>query len=92
MKDDAIKRMTVWAVLAALVTGGSGYIASDPDLLFAIPDQRYVKIVDQNLKYQWDIEDELAEIQKKIERGTATTDDLIRKGVLLDRLRTLRGE
>lgn len=92
MKDDAVKRMTVWGILAFLVTGGSGYVASDPDLLFAIPDQRYVKIADQNLKYQWDIEDELAQIQKKIDNGTATTDDLVRKGVLEDRLRRLKGE
>ena len=80
----AKKNIAIGAVVAAL-SGGGGVMAFDA--LVDLGDNRWVTIAAQNLETQFDIEDEIARINKLIANGTATADDTIRKAVLEDRLR-----
>jgi hypothetical protein len=82
------KKVTIGTVLV-LLAAGTGYIGATGNPVYDILDRRYVTIASQNIELQFNIEDELAQIERDIERGTATTDDLIRKGVLEERLKRL---
>ena len=84
------KKVTIWTLLVLLFTGG-GYTGFDMAVDYAVEqgDKRWVTVISMDKKLRWDIEDELSQIQIKIDRGTSTTDDLIRKAVLEDRLRQL---
>ncbi len=53
-------------------------------------DHEYVTIAAQNLKLLYAVEDELAMLQRKVNNGTATTDDLQRIATLKERLRNLK--
>ncbi len=53
-------------------------------------DHEYVTVASQNLKERFNTEDELEVLRKKVERGTATQDDLTRIEVLKDRLKLLK--
>ena len=52
-------------------------------------DHTYVTIAAQNQALVWDIEDEIAAIERRIEAGTATQQDRTRLGILKERLRHL---
>ncbi len=81
------KNISIGAVVAALSGGGGVYAF---DALLNMGDHRWVTIASQNIEIKFDIEDEIAAIERWIVNGTATPDDLIRKAVLEDRLRRLR--
>ena len=82
------KKVTIGTLLA-LVLGSGGYISVAGNPLYDILDDRYVTIAAQNIKLQLNIEDELAQIQRHIDNGTVTNDELIRKAVLEERLKRL---
>lgn len=80
----------MWATITAIVallSGGGGYAAFEG--LIYMADQRYVTIASQNKELKFAIEDELAEIQARIDKGVDTEADRIRKGVLKERLKQL---
>lgn len=52
-------------------------------------DHTYVTIASQNQALVWAVEDEIAEIERKIEDGTATERDRTRLAILKERLRHL---
>ena len=52
-------------------------------------DHTYITIASQNLKLLYSVEDELAAIQRKIDNGTATNNDMLRKATLEERKRHL---
>ena len=52
-------------------------------------DHEYVTIASQNLKLLYAVEDEMAEIQTRIDNGTATSADLQRMATLKERKRHL---
>lgn len=79
--------ISIWTVIAGL-GGGGGYYAVDA--LLDLGDQRWVTIASQNVQIEFDIEDEIAQIEIWIRNGTATSDDMIRKAVLQDRLKRLK--
>jgi hypothetical protein len=81
------KKMGIWAAIIALVSGGGGYATMDAAL--ELGDQRWVTISSQNLELRFDTEDELAQIQRRIENGTDTEYDRIRRAVLQERLKRL---
>ena len=83
--------MTIYAAVLALVTGSGGWASFAAIHEYALEqgDQRWVTIASQNLQLEYDIEDELVDIQRKIDNGKASTEDLIRKAVLEERLKQL---
>ena len=84
------KQMSVYALIAALISGGGGYGSYEVfNFLVEQGDDRWVTIASQNQELMFDIEDELGEIQRRIDKGEETVDDLIRKAVLEERLRGL---
>ena len=83
------RNLSIGAVVAALSGGGGVYAV---DALLDMGDHSWVTIASQNIEIKFDIEDEIAAIEKWIGHGTATADDLIRKAVLEDRLRRLRAD
>ena len=82
------KKVTIGTLLA-LVLGSGGYISVAGNPLYDILDDRYVTIAAQNIELQFNIEDELAQIQRHIDNGTVTNDELVRKAVLEERLKRL---
>ena len=84
------KKMSIYALLAALFAGG-GYVGipEAQDALLSLGDQRWVTVAAQNLQIQWNLEDEIAEIENKIINGKATQWDRERLAVLKDRLKRL---
>lgn len=52
-------------------------------------DHTYVTVAAQNQALVWDIEDEIASIERRIKAGTATQQDLTRLAILKERLRHL---
>ena len=89
-------KKTMYWILAVLGLGGSGTFVATTNPLYQVLDQRYVTqdahLALESLKIEFDIRDELAEIQRRIDKGEETTGDLIRKAVLEDRLRRVTGE
>jgi hypothetical protein len=85
------KQMTLYAAILALVTGSGGWASFAVIQEYALKqgDERWVTISSQNLELEYEIEDELSDIQNKIDRGEATTENLIRKAVLQERLKQL---
>jgi len=80
----------MWATLVAIIafiSGGSGLAVFEA--VTYLGDQRWVTIASQNKELKFSIEDELAEIQHKIDTGKATEQDRIRKAVLEERLKQL---
>ena len=59
------------------------------DAALELGDQRWVTVASQNLELRFKTEDELAHIQRKIDKGIDTEGDRIRKAVLEERLRQL---
>ena len=84
----AKKNIGIGAIVAAL-SGGGGVMAFDAVL--DLGDQRWVTVAAQNLQVQWNLEDEIAEIENKIINGVATQWDRERLAVLKDRLKRLEG-
>lgn len=83
--------MSLYALIAALFTGGGGYLGADfaTEALLNMGDERWVTVASQNLQIQWNLEDEIRMIQRLIDKGHATADDLARMAVLQDRLRRI---
>jgi len=52
-------------------------------------DHTYVTVAAQNQALVWDIEDEISEIERRVEDGTATQQDRTRLAILKERLRHL---
>ena len=80
----------MWTAIAAIIaalSGGGGYAAYEG--LIIVLDQRYVTISSQNKELKFAIEDEIAEIQRRIDKGAENEDDRIRKAVLEERLKQL---
>lgn len=88
------KKVTIGAVIAVLLGSGSYVAIEEP--VYDILDERYVTIASQNVELEFEIEDELdtiaKEIARKLQLGEDITDELVRTGVLEDRLRRLRKE
>ena len=82
------KKVTIGTVLLVLL-GGGGYISINKNPVYDILDDRYWTIAAQNIEIEFAIEDELAQIQRHIDNGTVTNDELIRKAVLEERLKRL---
>jgi len=82
------KKVTIGTLLA-LVLGSGGYISVAGNPVYGLLDDRYVTIAAQNVELQFNIEDELAQIQRHIDNGSVTNDELIRKAVLEERLKRL---
>ncbi len=85
------KKMSLYALLAALFTGGGGYLGADfaTEALLTMGDKRWVTVASQNLQTQWGLEDEMRHIQRRIDNDTATLEDRERMAVLQDRLRRI---
>ena len=83
--------MTVWGTIVLLVGGGGGYTSYElvKDHAIDVGNDHWVTLASQNLDLRFETEDELATIQRKIDRGTATEDDRIRQAVLEERLKRL---
>ncbi len=83
--------MGIWRTIVLLAGGGGGYTTYDLIKEHAISEGNkiWVTLASQNLETRFNIEDELAEIQRKIDKGEETTGDLIRKAVLEERLKQL---
>jgi hypothetical protein len=81
------KMWTTILAIVAFLSGGSGLAVYEA--VIYLGDQRWVTITSQNKALKFEIEDELADIQAKIEMGTATERDRIRKAVLEERLKQL---
>jgi len=80
----------MWAsitAIAALLSGGGGYAAFEG--LIYMADQRYVTIASQNKELKFAIEDEIADIQARIDAGVDTERDRTRLAVLQERLKQL---
>ena len=73
---------TVLALIAGIGTPGAA-------VLINYGDQRYVTVAAQNKALIYAIEDEIAAIEAKKAAGTATSADLTRLAVLLERKRNL---
>lgn len=84
----ARQKVTIGTVLLLLVGGGS-YFGTTSNPVYDILDQRYWTIAAQNIELEFAIEDELTQIQRHIDNGTVTNDELIRKAVLEERLKRL---
>lgn len=88
--SESKKKMSIYALLAALFAGGGYFgIPEAQEAILTLGDQRWVTVASQNLQVQWGLEDEIRMIQRKIDNGTSTQDDMIRMAVLQDRLRTI---
>jgi len=74
---------TVFGISLALL-GGGGTVGK------YYADHEYVTIAAQNQSLMWDIEDEIARIESRIEEGVATESDRQRKAVLQERLKHLQ--
>ena len=81
------KKMGMWAVIVALVSSGGGY--ATVDIVLELGDDRWVTIASQNLNTRFATEDEIAQIQRRIDKGIETEDDRIRMAVLKERLKRL---
>ena len=79
--------MGLIGAVIALVSGGGGYATMD--LALELGDARWVTIASQNLNLRFQTEDEIAMIQRRIDKGVATEDDRIRMAVLRERLKRL---
>ena len=86
------KDMGIGALIIAVVGGGGGWASYDRFKEHAIEEGNkiWVTLVSQSLDLIFEIEDELAAIQRKIDKGKATEDDRIRKAVLMERLKQLK--
>ena len=82
------QKVTIGTVLL-LVVGSASYMSASTNPVYDVLDRRYVTIAAQNIELEFAIEDELAQIQRHIDNGTATNDELIRKAVLEERLKRL---
>lgn len=84
------KKMSVYALLAALFAGG-GYLGvpEAQEALLVLGDQRWVTVASQNQSDIWRFQDELDEINDRIDQGIETGWDIKRKAVLEDRLKRL---
>jgi hypothetical protein len=81
------KILTAIITAVAVVTGAVGFAAVDAAVTWG--DIRYVTVAAHNMALRFDIEDDLAAINERIENGTATPLDIGRKAVLEDRLKRL---
>jgi hypothetical protein len=83
-------KYSIYGVLTAFL-GGGGYATYDAVKAHAIEEGNkvWVTLASQNVDTRFAIQDELAAIQRKITKGQETTDDLIRKAVLEERLKQL---
>ena len=80
----------MWATITAIVallSGGGGYAAFEGLIYMAA--QRYVTIASQNKELKFAIEDEIADIQARIDAGVDTERDRTRLAVLQERLKQL---
>lgn len=84
------KELSILALVLALATGGGGYASFEAVL--KIGDTRWVSVVSYKQGLVWEVQDALGIIQKRINNGTATPDDLTRKEVLEERLKYLLKE
>ena len=86
------KDMGIGAIIIAVVGGGGGWASYDRMKAHAIEEgsKIWVTLASQNVDLIFEIEDELAEIQRKIDKGKATEDDRIRQAVLMERLKQLK--
>lgn len=89
LKAVAGNKVTLWTIIVVLLGGGS-YVTINENPVYDVLDKRYWKISSQYITQEFAIEDELLEIQHRIDNGAATEEDIIRKAVLEDRLRRLQ--
>lgn len=85
------KEIGIYALVIAVVGGGGGWASYDRFKQHAIEEgnKLWVTLASQTLELRFIVEDELAMIQRKIDKGDADEDDLTRKAVLEERLRHL---
>ena len=85
------KDIGIGALIIAVVGGGGGWVSYDRMKAHAIEEGNkiWVTLASQTLELRYIVEDELAMIQRKIDKGTATEDDRIRQAVLMERLKQL---
>ncbi len=82
--------LTDVSIVIGLVLGVGGAVGTPAtNMLLDYADQRYVTVASQNLKLLYDVEDEMAAIQKRIDNGTATPSDMQRMATLKERKRNL---
>jgi hypothetical protein len=81
------KILTGIITAVGIVISMAGWAAVEGVILWH--DSTYVTIASQNKALRFEIEDEIAMINERIQAGTATQSDIRRKAVLEDRLRNL---
>ena len=74
----------------SIIVSMAGWAAVEGVLLY---HEKFVTVIAlneiQNNALQFEIEDELGEIQERIDNGTATAQDVKRKAILKDRLKRI---
>ena len=85
------KEMGILGAIVMVVGGGGGYTSYEILKNHAIDEGNkiWVTLASQNVDTRFRIEDEIAEIQRKIDKGIEDEDDRIRKAVLEERLKQL---
>ena len=83
--------MGILGAIVMVVGGGGGYTSYEILKNHAIDEGNkiWVTLASQNVDTRFRIEDEIAEIQRKIDKGIEDEDDRIRKAVLEERLKQL---
>jgi hypothetical protein len=81
------KILTGIITVVAVLTGAVGWAAVDAAVTWG--DIRYVTVAAQNKALRFEMEDELAAINERINNNMATPQDIRRKAVLEDRLKRL---